>query len=79
MHISYHQFVLRFIFSFLLLTGFFISSAQNTPKVWTLEDCVNYALDHNLITSSSADARLYSKITRKELAKIIAVYAKNVI
>jgi outer membrane protein len=48
MHISYHQFVLRFIFSFLLLTGFFISSAQNTPKVWTLEDCVNYALDHNL-------------------------------
>jgi outer membrane protein len=35
-------------FTFLFLTGFFISSAQNIKKVWTLEDCINYALDHNL-------------------------------
>jgi len=25
-----------------------MSSAQQTPKVWTIEDCVNYAFDHNL-------------------------------
>jgi len=39
---------IRFFFTLLFLTGFFISSAQDTPKVWTLEDCINYALDHNL-------------------------------
>ena len=48
MYLAYRHFPNRFILTFLLLTGFFIASAQNTPKVWTLEDCVNYALDHNL-------------------------------
>jgi len=32
----------------MFVTGFFISVGQNTPKIWTLEDCINYALDHNL-------------------------------
>jgi len=41
-------FFTRFFFSLLFLTGFFISSAQDTPKVWTLEDCINFALDNNL-------------------------------
>ncbi|MCX6246414.1 MAG: TolC family protein [Bacteroidetes bacterium] len=41
-------FLIRVIFILIFLTGFFISSAQDTPKVWTLEDCINYALDHNL-------------------------------
>ncbi len=48
MYISYRLFSFRFFFIFLFLTGFFISSAQDTPKVWSLEDCINYALDHNL-------------------------------
>jgi outer membrane protein len=48
MYFSCRFFSFRFFFTFLFLTGFFISSAQDTPKVWTLEDCINYALDHNL-------------------------------
>jgi outer membrane protein len=48
MYLPYRHFPNRFILTFLLLTGFFFSSAQNNPKIWTLEDCVNYALDHNL-------------------------------
>ena len=38
-----------------------------------------YALDHGLITSASSDARLYDKIRRRDLAKLIAIYAKNVV
>ncbi len=48
MYLFCRLFSTRFFFTFLFLTGFFISSAQDTPKVWTLEDCINYALDHNL-------------------------------
>ena len=48
MHLTRRFFSTRFIFIFLFLTGFFVSSAQDNPKVWTLEDCINYALDHNL-------------------------------
>ncbi|MCX6244476.1 MAG: TolC family protein [Bacteroidetes bacterium] len=39
---------LRSILIFLLITGFYCSSAQDTPRIWTLEDCINYAIDHNL-------------------------------
>jgi outer membrane protein len=48
MYLSYQLFSFRFFFIFLFLIGFFLSSAQETPKVWSLEDCINYALDHNL-------------------------------
>ncbi len=48
MYLTCRFFSTRIIFTFLFLTGFFVSSAQDTPKVWTLEDCINYALDHNL-------------------------------
>ena len=36
------------IILYLLLTGSSCSIAQETPKTWKLEDCINYALDHNL-------------------------------
>jgi outer membrane protein len=48
MYLCRHAFLIRLSFSLLFLAGFIISSAQNVPKVWTLEDCINYALDHNL-------------------------------
>jgi outer membrane protein len=48
MSLSYRLFSFRFFFILLFLIGFFLSSAQETPKVWSLEDCINYALDHNL-------------------------------
>jgi len=48
MYLSFRLLLTRFFFILLFLTGFFISSAQNTPKIWSLEDCINYALDHNL-------------------------------
>jgi outer membrane protein len=48
MYLSCCKQVIKFLFTFLFLTGFFISSAQNTKKIWTLEDCINYALDQNL-------------------------------
>jgi len=48
MNMTCRLFSNRLCFTFLFLAGFFISSAQNAPKIWTLEDCVNYALDHNL-------------------------------
>ncbi|MGA3013429.1 MAG: TolC family protein [Bacteroidales bacterium] len=48
MYLSYRKLTVRSLFIFILLTGGIISSAQSIPKVWTLEDCINYALDHNL-------------------------------
>jgi outer membrane protein len=48
MYFYYRLCPVRFLLIFLFLTGFFISNAQDTPKVWKLEDCINYALDHNL-------------------------------
>lgn len=48
MYLSYRKLTVRLLLIFILLTGSIILSAQNIPKVWTLEDCINYALDHNL-------------------------------
>ena len=48
MYRSFRLLSIRLSFTLLFLTGFFLASAQDTPKVWTLEDCINYALDHNL-------------------------------
>jgi outer membrane protein len=48
MYLCRHAFLIRFSFFLLFLAGFIISPAQNVPKVWTLEDCINYALDNNL-------------------------------
>ena len=55
---------------------------------WTVSDTIDtnelrnayfYALDRGLISTASADARLYDKIRRRDLAKLIAIYAKNVV
>jgi len=48
MRFSFRFMTIRLFCTFFFLTGFFISSAQTTPKVWSLEDCIIYALDHNL-------------------------------
>ena len=48
MYLSYRKLTVRLSFIFILLTGSINSFTQNNPKVWTLEDCINYALDHNL-------------------------------
>lgn len=48
MYFTFRNSITRILFTILFLAGFLISSAQNTPKVWSLEDCINYALDHNL-------------------------------
>jgi hypothetical protein len=55
---------------------------------WVVSDTIDtnelrnayfYALDRGLISSASADGRLYDKIRRRDLAKLIAIYAKNVV
>jgi outer membrane protein len=48
MHLYNRLFSLRILFILVFLSGFFVSQSQETPKIWTLEDCINYALDHNL-------------------------------
>jgi outer membrane protein len=48
MYPSSPSFLLRPLFVFLFLAVFSCSFAQDTPKFWSLEDCINYALDHNL-------------------------------
>jgi len=35
-------------FSFLLAWAVFPSYSQNQPQEWTLQDCIQYALDHNI-------------------------------
>lgn len=48
MHLNDRLVSLRFFFLLFFMSGFFMSFGQDTPKVWKLEDCINYALDHNL-------------------------------
>ena len=48
MYLLNRSLLFRLLLFFLFITGFFCSFGQNTPKTWTLEDCINYALDHNL-------------------------------
>ena len=48
MHLYHRLFSLRILFILLFLSGYFVSHSQETPKIWKLEDCINYALDHNL-------------------------------
>jgi outer membrane protein len=48
MYFSFRQFSIRVFFLSLFIVGSLITSGQNKPKVWTLEDCINYALDNNL-------------------------------
>ncbi|MEI6119251.1 MAG: S-layer homology domain-containing protein [bacterium] len=44
-----------------------------------LLNAYKYAREHELITAASSDAKLYAKIKRKELAKLISIYVKNVV
>ena len=55
------------------------SSLGDSFDTGELRSAYLYSLDHGLITSGSADLYLYSKITRKELAKIITIYANNIV
>jgi len=55
------------------------TGASNYIDTTELSNAYLYALDHGLITSSRGDMLLYNKITRRELAKIIALYAKNIV
>ena len=48
MHLYDRLFSLRILLILLFLSGYCVSQSQETPKIWTLEDCINYALDHNL-------------------------------
>jgi outer membrane protein len=48
MNLLHRPSILRSLFLFLALFTAYCSSAQDTPKIWTLEDCINYALDNNL-------------------------------
>lgn len=49
----------------IILSSFFLLSggmkAQDTPKQWTLHDCLDYALEHNIQVKKSKVARLSSQ------------------
>jgi outer membrane protein len=48
MHPHFRSFLFSTMMILVFLAGSIFSSAQDTKKVWTLEDCINYALDNNL-------------------------------
>ncbi len=49
----------KIFFSTLFALFFWVGSAQNQPQKWTLEACVQYALEHNItIKQSELDAQL---------------------
>jgi hypothetical protein len=54
-------------------------AVSDTIDTNELRNAYFYGLDRGLISSASADARLYDKIRRRDLAKLIAIYAKNVV